>query len=127
MGLLALAVLVRAEEAGAWRSFPSAAGISRGEQVYADYCAVCHGAGVGMPGTDALKAKYRGLLPELLTERKDLSPAFIREVVRRGISTMPFYRKTELTDADLEALVGFLSRSSANRKQTSKQTSRGSP
>jgi hypothetical protein len=30
--------------------------------------------------------------------------------VRRGVATMPFYRKTEVSDADLAALAAYLTR-----------------
>ena len=61
-----------------------------------------------MPGTVALEAKYQGALPALLTERRDLTPAFIRHFVRNGVSVMAPFRKTEISDADLEALVLYL-------------------
>ena len=63
-----------------------------------------------MPGTNALMAKYQGKLPALLEERKDLSPELIRLFVRNGITIMPFFRKTELNDADLDAVAGYLTR-----------------
>jgi mono/diheme cytochrome c family protein len=32
-------------------------------------------------------------------------------VVRRGVSIMPFFRKTEISDADLQALAAYLAQS----------------
>jgi mono/diheme cytochrome c family protein len=80
----------------------------RGKEVYEYWCATCHGAGPGHPGTTALAAKYNGTRPGLLEERTDLSSQGIRFAVRRGISIMPFFRKTEVSDADLEAITRYL-------------------
>jgi mono/diheme cytochrome c family protein len=73
-------------------------------------CSVCHGTGPGKPGTRALAAKYKGATPALLEERTDLNPAYIKQVVRQGLYVMPFFRKTELSDADLNAIVTYLTR-----------------
>jgi mono/diheme cytochrome c family protein len=73
-------------------------------------CAVCHGSGPGKPGTRALAAKYKGAEPALLEERTDLKPDYVRYVVRHGVSVMPFFRKTELSDGDLDAIAAYLSR-----------------
>jgi mono/diheme cytochrome c family protein len=89
------------------------AATQKGNEIYQYWCATCHGAGPGHPGTTALAAKYKGARPGLLEERTDLSPQGIRFAVRRGISIMPFFRKTELTDTDLEAVIGYLTRNRA--------------
>jgi len=81
-----------------------------GYGLFQNDCAVCHGEGPAKPGTRALKAKYSGKLPALLEERTDLTPALIKAVVRQGISVMPPFRKTEMSDADLEAIVAYLTR-----------------
>jgi (+)-pinoresinol hydroxylase len=73
-------------------------------------CAVCHGSGPAKPGTRALQAKYRGKEPALLAERTDLAPDYIKTVVRHGVSVMPPFRKTELSDSDLDAIVAYLTR-----------------
>ena len=82
--------------------------LARGEAVFAYWCATCHAAGPGMPGTQALQAKYNGSLPAVLTEREDLTPELISFYVRNGISVMPFFRKTEVSDADLAALAAYV-------------------
>ena len=74
------------------------------------WCAPCHGDGPGKPGTSALQALYKGAKPALLEERTDLVPALTRTFVRTGVSIMPFFRKTEISDADLEALAVYLAR-----------------
>ena len=86
------------------------AAIQKGNETYQYWCATCHGSGPGHPGTIALTAKYKGARPGLLEERTDLSPQGIRFAVRTGISIMPFFRKTELSDADLDAVTRYLTR-----------------
>jgi hypothetical protein len=64
-----------------------------------------------LPGTQQLGIKYRGSdVPPVLDERTDLVPEFIEVIVRQGISFMPQFRKTEVSDADLEALSAYLTR-----------------
>lgn len=83
---------------------------TRGEQVYIRWCAPCHSRGLDYPGTSALQAKYRGELPAALEDRTDLDPDTIRYFVRNGASVMPRSRKTEISDADLDELVQFLTK-----------------
>lgn len=89
---------------------PKSQGEPRGYVQYQDYCAVCHGVGVGKPGTLALQQKYKGAEPALLADRTDLTPQLIKTYVRNGISAMPFFRKTEISDADLDAIAAYLTR-----------------
>jgi len=77
---------------------------------YQKMCAICHGPGPGKPGTRALSDKYDRKVPALLAERKDLTAAFVKFTVRHGVSVMPPFRKTELSEADLDALAGYLTR-----------------
>jgi mono/diheme cytochrome c family protein len=81
-----------------------------GRAVYTKWCAPCHDPGVIHPGTNALTAKYTGVKSGVLLEWKDLPPELVRHLVRNGISVMPQFRKTEISDADLDALAKFLSR-----------------
>ena len=60
------------------------------------------------PGSLALQRKYRGNVPAILEQRSDLPPAYITQVVRHGISFMPSFRKTEISDADLALLAAYL-------------------
>ena len=83
---------------------------SAGRAVYTKWCAPCHDPGVIHPGTNALTAKYKGIKSGVLLEWKDLPPAMVRQLVRNGISVMPQFRKTEISDADLDALAKFLAR-----------------
>ncbi len=85
-------------------------GQPRGYVQYTNYCTMCHAEGVGKPGTLALQAKYKGAVPALLDKRTDLTQQLIKTYVRNGISIMPIFRKTEISDADLDAIAAYLTR-----------------
>lgn len=81
----------------------------RGAAVFNNWCSACHGRGpLNAPGTRSLEFKYRGELPAALEERQDLTAELIEFYVRNGVATMPFYRQTELSDADLDVLATYL-------------------
>ena len=82
--------------------------LERGEDIYQYWCNACHGPEMLKPGTAALAAKYQGALPAALLERTDLTPELVAFYVRQGISMMPFFRPTEISNADLEALTAFV-------------------
>lgn len=87
--------------------------LKRGAAVYQNWCAPCHSAGRGNPGTAALAAKYKNRqppLPAVLAERTELTPQAIRLFVRQGVSVMAPFRKTEIPDADLDAMIAYLTR-----------------
>ncbi len=95
----------------AWTpSAPSAQGKPRGYAEYEKFCSQCHGEGAGKPGTLALAAKYKGEKPALLADRTDLTPEVVKIFVRNGVLVMPFFRKTEISDADLDRIAAYLSR-----------------
>jgi mono/diheme cytochrome c family protein len=81
-----------------------------GRAVYTKWCAPCHDPGVMHPGTNALTVKYQGVKSGVLLQWTDLQPATVSNLVRHGISVMPQFRKTEISDAELDALAKFLSR-----------------
>jgi mono/diheme cytochrome c family protein len=114
--LAACAAGLAASEAGA-----QSGDIELGGEVFAHYCAPCHGAGRGddgapmLPGTHALSLKYRGEKPGLLEERTDLPAEVIKAFVRNGVASMPPFRKTEVTDADLEAIAAYLATTAKQR------------
>lgn len=85
-------------------------GQPRGYAQFQMSCSVCHGSGPGKPGSRSLAAKYKGSVPALLEERTDLQAPYIKQVVRQGLYVMPFFRKTELSDADLDAIAAYLTR-----------------
>ncbi len=80
----------------------------RGRELYQKWCTPCHGTGLGKPGTAAAAA--HGVKPAVLEERTNLNPKMIETAVRNGINFMPRFRKTELSNADLAAIVAYLVR-----------------
>ena len=66
------------------------------------------------PGTYALQLKYRGAKPGLLEERSDLTADLIKAFVRAGVAfSMPPFRRTEVTDEDIEDIAAYLRQSSS--------------
>ena len=82
----------------------------KGQQVYQKWCTPCHGAGPGKPGTAASAAHYKGAKPAVLEERTDLTAPAIKDFVRHGVYLMPRFRKTEITDTELDAIAAYLTR-----------------
>jgi mono/diheme cytochrome c family protein len=88
--------------------------VQRGNLKFQLTCAPCHGAGPGsdgrpvLPGTAALQLKYKGALPALLEARTDLTVAALKTYVRRGSWSMPPFRPTELTDAEIRDIAAYL-------------------
>lgn len=102
--LVALSVVFAAQAFAA----PDESQIERGHRVYQKWCYPCHGPGTDKPGTASLAA--RGQKPAVLEDRTDLTPAAIKTFVRHGVLYMPTFRKTEISDADLDAIAAYLTR-----------------
>jgi mono/diheme cytochrome c family protein len=86
----------------------TASQLQRGKAVFDQWCAACHAPGPRHPGTQALDALYKGSKPGALEQRTDLVPKLTETFVRKGVSVMAPYRKTEISDADLAALAAYL-------------------
>jgi (+)-pinoresinol hydroxylase len=86
---------------------PLTAKQAEGRKLYLSTCFYCHSERVW--GTLALERR-RGTSDALLEKRTDLVPDFVKSVVRNGLGSMPAYRRTELTDADVDAIVAYLTR-----------------
>jgi (+)-pinoresinol hydroxylase len=82
--------------------------IERGQEVYQKWCYPCHGPGTDKPGTVSLQ--QRGQKPAVLADRTDLTAPMIKTFVRHGVYFMPIFRKTEVSDADLDAIAAYLMR-----------------
>jgi mono/diheme cytochrome c family protein len=80
---------------------------SAGGKIFDKWCGDCHSA-VGGPGSIALQRRYQGSLPAVLEQRSDLRPEYVKQAVRHGVSFMPSFRKTEISDADLALLAAYL-------------------
>jgi mono/diheme cytochrome c family protein len=110
--LAAAAALLPPGRAGAQeRATPPAADkatLERGKAVFDEWCAPCHAPGPRHPGTQALDVLYKGKKAGALEQRTDLVPKLTETFVRKGVSVMPPFRKTEISDADLAALAAYL-------------------
>lgn len=103
-GMLAVAALVL--QPRAWPQESAAPG----KAVFDKWCAPCHGDGPGKPGTMVLSQRYGDRIPALLEERNDMTPEYLRTFVREGVGVMPQFRKTEITDSELDAMIDYLAR-----------------
>lgn len=90
---------------------PASPPLLPGKQVFDRWCAACHADSLRAPGTTALATKYGAALPAPLEQRKDLTPEMVALFVRSGISIMPSFRKTEISDAELAQLGSYLAHS----------------
>ena len=82
-----------------------------GKQVFDVWCGICHGLpnGASGGGTETLAALYQGTeIPAQLEDRSDLTAELVITLTRDGRNTMPNFRKTEISDSELEALVAYL-------------------
>ncbi len=77
---------------------------------YERNCVTCHDDGDNFAGTSALKAKYKGELPAVLEQRTDLESDTIKYFVRHGFSVMAPFRKTEVSDQELDEIAAYLTR-----------------
>ena len=94
---------------------PGPGSIQRGQEKYEYWCATCHAGdpregGRYLPGTASLNAKYKGERPGALADRTDLLSPYIKLVIRRGMEGMPFFRKTEISDAEMDDIAAYLAR-----------------
>jgi mono/diheme cytochrome c family protein len=86
--------------------------VERGAAVFNNWCSACHSRGPqNAPGTTSLQMKYQGSVPAALEDRRDLTPDLVEFFVRNGVAMMAPFRKVEVSDADLEALAAYLTRS----------------
>lgn len=109
--ILLLAMVCGAGSAIAGGGASSDTPAGQGKHVFDKWCAPCHApAPSRTSGTASLAVKYGGSLPAALEEREDMTPEFVRHFVRTGVLIMPPFRKTEISDAELDALGAYLTR-----------------
>ena len=118
---LVIAVVAGLQLSGVAAFAQNAGAVAAGKSVFQLRCAPCHGADRGgdpshgmLPGTDALRIKYQGKLPALLEQRTDLTGPALKVFVRRGTWSMPPFRKTEISDADIDNIAAYLAVTSHN-------------
>jgi mono/diheme cytochrome c family protein len=86
---------------------PLTATQEQGKRLFHSTCVYCHGERVW--GTFAL-AQRLGPNRALLEKRNDLVAGYLKTVMRTGIGGMPSYRRTELSEADADAIASYLTR-----------------
>lgn len=98
--------------------------IAHGHEVFVKWCAPCHAPVADkkelMAGTNTLEMRYKGSKPAALEQRSDLTPEVVSLFVRRGLNWMPWFRTTEISDADLAALGAYLSQKNPSLKKNRK-------
>jgi mono/diheme cytochrome c family protein len=103
--VLALAMSMSA--ASAADSEPLSQPQQRGRELFNQSCVFCHGE---RGHATTLLGKRLGAEDALLERRTNLSPDLIKFAVRRGINSMPVYRRAELTDDELVFITAYLTR-----------------
>ena len=78
-----------------------------GAAIYEHYCIACHDRGVGHPGTQNLAYRY-GPEKAALADRDNLTPEYVRIMVRFGRGLMPGFRSSEISDEQLKLLADYL-------------------
>jgi (+)-pinoresinol hydroxylase len=91
---------------------PLTAKQAEGQKLYRSTCFYCHSERVW--GTFAIERR-RGPADALLEKRTDLVPDFVKSVVRNGLGSMPAYRRTELTDTEVDAIIAYLTRANSTK------------
>ncbi len=78
-----------------------------GEVVYQKWCDGCHMDSPFAPGTIQLR-NLRGNAQALIETRTDLSMAYLKLIIRRGMNGMPLFRRTEINEQELDDLIRYL-------------------
>ena len=78
-----------------------------GEKIYDDWCMICHAPTHNMPGSDRIREVY-GEDRVDLKNSPFVNEQTIRILVREGRGMMPPFRRTEISNAELDELVAFL-------------------
>ena len=92
----------------AWAQTPAAAAAAptAGQTLYEKNCLICHAAGPSFLGTTVLTARF-GKGNGVLLDRK-LPSAYIEHMVRYGAGSMPGFRRSEITDNELQSLIAYM-------------------
>jgi mono/diheme cytochrome c family protein len=79
-----------------------------GKALYTQRCGMCHQT-IGM-AVNILQRRAGDDSKGLLEDRKDLSAALVRTLVRSGIANMPRISRAEVSDPELALIASYLSR-----------------
>lgn len=95
--------------------------IARGAELYVAKCSFCHDAVpegtalAALPGVASLQLKYGGERSPYIRERPDLAnAAVLGSFLRNGAGSMPPFRKTEISDADIASIAAYFARTSTD-------------
>jgi mono/diheme cytochrome c family protein len=98
------------------------AGAEQGRSLFEARCGMCHLAG----GTGTFMLGRRlGPANALLAERTNLDATYVKHVVRNGIVSMPRITRAEVSDAELQAIAGYLTRKQGREQRASGQSASG--
>jgi mono/diheme cytochrome c family protein len=86
----------------------AAAPVPDGKALYTQRCGMCHQT-IGM-AVGILSRRPSDESKGFLEDRKDLSAAFVRTVVRTGIANMPRIARGEVSDPELALIANYLSK-----------------
>lgn len=91
---------------------PLSAEAARGKMIYEERCVHCHQKQfwAGNRIRQRMGDQYAPL-----DQRTDLNAAYIHQALRRGVGSMIPYRRTELSDAEIDALAAYLTRRSSGK------------
>jgi (+)-pinoresinol hydroxylase len=81
-----------------------------GGKIFDKWCSDCHHTPAG-PGSMAIERRHHGEIHAVIEERKDMNPDAVKLIVRQGMSFMPSFRKTEISDAELSLLAAYVTHS----------------
>jgi mono/diheme cytochrome c family protein len=80
---------------------------TEGVAVYKKWCDGCHMDSPFAPGTIQLR-HLRGDDYALVENRENLTAEYLRLLVRKGMKGMPLFRRTEISESELDALIRYL-------------------
>jgi len=78
-----------------------------GRELYEHWCADCHDAGPGHPGTLRMEGDF-GAARSVLVGASGVNEELVKFAVRNGFAMMPPFRATEIPDAQLELLALYV-------------------
>ena len=78
-----------------------------GAEVYNKWCMGCHAPSPFAPGTIRLK-RSKGEAFSDIKKSENLSSEYIKTLVRKGYGGMPSFRRTEISEGELQRLLEYL-------------------
>ena len=92
----------------AYLGLPAAQAADRsGEAVWERHCLGCHRPDDQGPGTSMLRNRFGDARADVASN-PDLDRSYAKQVVRNGFLEMAPFRKTEISDGELDALMDYL-------------------